>query len=155
MRRRFGAGAAVAFSIPRTDLLRAILAVYFGSLGISASCGTLEAMATHQLRLATKPFSAVSAGKKTIESALYDEKRRAIQVGDLITFVNREDPKQTVMAQVVGLLRYATFADLFADNEPAEFGVPSREHALREVRDFYSEDDEEAEGVLGIRFELV
>ena len=79
-------------------------------------------MTTHQLKLATEPFEAIVSGKKTIESRLYDEKRQKIQLGDEVTFTNRENTSQTVTVRVVGLLRYQTFHDLFIHNNPAKFG---------------------------------
>lgn len=70
------------------------------------------ARAPHYLRLASAPFDAIVSGQKTIESRLYDEKLQAIQLGDTIIFTHREDPRQTITARVVGLLRYTTFRDL-------------------------------------------
>ena len=79
-------------------------------------------MTTHQLKLATEPFNAIISGNKTIESRLYDAKRQKIQIGDRIIFTNRDNSEQTVTAEVVGLLRYATFRDLFSHNNPRKFG---------------------------------
>ena len=78
-------------------------------------------MTTHQLKLATEPFNAIISSNKTIESRLYDAKRQKIQIGDRIIFTNRDNSEQTVAAEVVGLLRYATFHDLFIHNNPAKF----------------------------------
>ena len=66
-------------------------------------------MTIHQLKLATEPFNAIISGNKTIESRLYDAKRQKIQIGDRIIFTNRDNSEQTVTAEVIGLLRYATF----------------------------------------------
>ena len=44
----------------------------------------------HEMRLNDEPFQAIKDGTKTIEMRLYDEKRRMIQVGDVIRFTNRE-----------------------------------------------------------------
>ena len=82
-------------------------------------------MSTHRLKLATVPFDAIVSGQKTIESRLYDEKRRQIQIGDKIIFTNRENPDQAVTVEVIGLLRYKTFKDLFYHNNPGKFGGES------------------------------
>ena len=84
-------------------------------------------MTTHQLKLATEPFNAITSGNKTIESRLYDEKRQKIQLGDEIVFTNRDNPSQTTAVKVAGLLRYATFHDLFSHNDPQKFGGESIE----------------------------
>lgn len=41
-------------------------------------------MILHQLKLASLPFESIKSGRKTIESRLYDEKRREINLGDEI-----------------------------------------------------------------------
>lgn len=112
------------------------------------------ARAPHYLRLASAPFDAIVSGQKTIESRLYDEKRQAIQLGDTIIFIYREDPHLTITARVVGLLRYTTFRDLFMHNDPAKFGGPSVEWLERQMNEFYSIDDQQKYGVVGIEFEL-
>ena len=110
-------------------------------------------MNIHQLRLSEEPFAAIASGHKTIESWLYDEKRRKIQLGDRIIFANSENPSQTVAATVVGLLRYATFHDLFSHNDPRKFGGESVEWLENQINDFYSAEDQQRYGVLGIEFE--
>lgn len=110
-------------------------------------------MNIHQLRLSEEPFVAIASGHKTIESRLYDEKRRKIQLGDRIIFANSENPSQTITATVVGLLRYATFHDLFSHNDPRKFGGESVEWLENQINDFYSAEDQQRYGVLGIEFE--
>lgn len=112
-------------------------------------------MQSHTLQLATAPFNAIAAGGKVIESRLYDEKRQLIKLGDMITFINRESPEQTVEAKVVGLLRYTTFHDLFTNNNPAKFGGESVEWLEDQISEFYTPEDQQRYGVVGIEFELV
>ena len=111
-------------------------------------------MTTHQLKLATEPFNAIISGNKTIESRLYDAKRQKIQIGDLIIFTNRDNSEQTVTAEVVGLLRYATFRDLFSHNNPRKFGGDSVEWLENQISEFYSIEDQKIYGVIGIEFKV-
>lgn len=94
-------------------------------------------MTTHQLTLATEPFNAITSGNKTIESRLYDEKRQKIQIGDQIIFTNRDNPSQTATVKVIGLLRYATFHDLFSHNDPRKFGGESVEWLENQMNGFF------------------
>lgn len=110
-------------------------------------------MTTHKLSLHPEPFAAIASGHKTIESRLYDEKRRKIQLGDQIVFINRVDSEQTVVVTVVGLLRYATFHDLFSHNDSLKFGGESVEWLENQINEFYSAEDQQRYGVLGIEFE--
>ena len=109
----------------------------------------------HQLRLTSAPFAAIASGTKTIESRLYDEKRRRIEPGDLICFTNTKDSTQNITMKVIGLLRYATFHDLFAHNNPAKFGGDNVTLLERQIREFYSEEDEREYGVVGIEIEVI
>lgn len=112
-------------------------------------------MTTHRLKLHPEPFAAIVSGRKTIESRLYDEKRRKIQLGDCIIFTNVENPSQTITVTVVGLLRYATFHDLFSHNDPRKFGSKNIEWLECQMNEFYSLDEQLQESVVGIEFVLV
>ena len=111
-------------------------------------------MTTHQLKLATEPFNAIISGNKTIESRLYDTKRQKIQIGDRIIFTNRDNSEQTVTAEVVGLLRYATFRNLFSHNNPRKFGGDNVEWLENQISEFYSIEDQKIYGVIGIEFRV-
>ncbi len=111
-------------------------------------------MTTHQLKLATEPFNAIISGNKTIESRLYDAKRQKIQIGDQIIFTNRDNSEQTVTTEVVGLLRYATFRDLFSHNNPRKFGGDNVEWLENQISEFYSIEDQKIYGVIGIEFRV-
>ena len=111
-------------------------------------------MTTHQLKLATEPFNAIISGNKTIESRLYDAKRQKIQIGYRIIFTNRDNSEQTVTAEVVGLLRYATFRDLFSHNNPRKFGGDNVEWLENQISEFYSIEDQKIYGMIGIEFRV-
>ncbi len=73
-------------------------------------------MTTHQLKLATEPFNAIISGNKTIESRLYDVKRQKNPAGIGLFLQIEIIMSKLFTAEVVGLLRYATFRDLFSHN---------------------------------------
>lgn len=122
--------------------------------GLIISRKVNDFMTTHQLKLATEPFNAIISGDKTIESRLYDAKRQKIQIGDRIIFTNRDNSEQTVTAEVVGLLRCATFRDLFSRNNPRKFGGDNVEWLENQISEFYSLSDQLENGVIGIEFEI-
>ena len=99
-------------------------------------------------------FSLIRDGKKTIETRLYDEKRRDISIGDSIEFSNLDDPDQKLTVRVLALLHFKTFSDLF-DAFPAEkFGGKDKED-LMGIYKYYSKEDEEKFTVLGIMIKPV
>ena len=107
------------------------------------------------MKLATEPYSNIALGKKLIESRLFDEKRKIIAIGDQIVFSENNNPENSVVTVVKGLLRYQTFKELFADHEPSLFGEASRDFLLEQIKQFYSDEDEQKYGVIGIRLQLI
>lgn len=109
----------------------------------------------HQMKLSLEPFEQIAAGEKMIESRLYDEKRQQIGLGDEIEFTANDNPEKTVRTRVKGLLRYESFKELFTDHNPSLFGAESKEFLLDQIKQFYSDDDEQKYGVIGLRIEVI
>lgn len=107
------------------------------------------------MKLATEPYNSIASGKKVIESRLFDEKRQKISIGDQIVFSENDKPENNVTTVVKGLLHYQTFKELFADYDPALFGEKSRDFLLTQIKQFYSDEDEQKYGVIGIRLQLL
>lgn len=107
------------------------------------------------MKLATEPYNKIASGKKVIESRLFDGKREQIAIGDKIIFSENDKSENSVTTEVKGLLRYQTFKELFADYEPSLFGEESRDFLLHQIKQFYSDDDEQKYGVVGIRLQLL
>lgn len=106
------------------------------------------------MKLTKELLESVINGKKAIESRLFDEKRKMINLGDEIVFSENDNPDNNIRVSVVGLLHYRSFRDLFADHNPALFGGESKEQLLSQIKQFYSDEDEQKYGVLGIRLSL-
>jgi ASC-1-like (ASCH) protein len=67
------------------------------------------------MKLAKEPFDKIVSGQKVIESRLFDEKRRLINIGDEIEFVQNDDSTQIVKTRVLALYRYDSLESLFSD----------------------------------------
>ncbi len=52
-------------------------------------------------------------------------------------------------------MRYQTFKELFADHDPSLFGEDSRDFLLTQIKQFYSDEEEQKYGVVGVRLELL
>ena len=107
------------------------------------------------MNLQPKYFDFIKDGTKRIELRLYDEKRRSIQLGDIIEFAKSEEEK--FKAEVIGLLRYNSFADLFEDFDISILADSSmtKQELLEALGEFYTEEKQAEFGVIGIRIELV
>ena len=108
-------------------------------------------MKTHQMKLTLEPFEQIASGEKIIESRLYDEKRQRVSVGDYIEFSCVDDMARKIKAGVRALYQYGSFDDLFSDFPSAYFGGASKEELLTTIKKFYSEEDQETYGAVGIR----
>ena len=107
------------------------------------------------MNLQPKYFGFIKDGTKRIELRLYDEKRRSIQLGDIIEFAKSDDEK--FKAEVVGLLRYNSFAELFEDFDISILADSSmtKQELLEVLGEFYSEEKQAEFGVIGIRIKLI
>ena len=107
------------------------------------------------MSLQPKYFDFIKDGTKRIELRLYDEKRQSIQLGDIIEFAKSNDEK--FKAEVIGLLRYNSFADLFEDFDISILADNSmtKQELLEVLGEFYSEEKQAEFGVIGIRIKLI
>ena len=107
------------------------------------------------MNLQPKYFDFIKDGTKRIELRLYDEKRRSIQLGDIIEFAKSENEK--FKAEVIGLLRYNSFADLFEDFDISILADASmtKQELLEVLGEFYTEEKQAEFGVIGIRIKLI
>ena len=113
-------------------------------------------MATvHIMGLQSEPFEKIQGRKKTIELRLFDKKRKAIQIGDIIEFQKQPEEQETIRVEVVALLRYRTFSELFDDFSAEDFGGTDKGLLLESVHNFYTPEREQKETVLGIKIKLL
>lgn len=112
-------------------------------------------MPIHQMKLSIVPFEKIVNGEKVIESRLYDEKRQQINPGDQIEFTCNDKPTKKVLTAVRALYRYTDFESLFSDFPSTHFGETSKEELLKEIETFYSKEEQNKYGVVGIRITLL
>lgn len=114
-------------------------------------------MKNHNMKLNPAPFKMIKAGQKTIELRLYDEKRREIEAGDTITFVNTESPDDTLVVNVEGLHIFATFDELYKRLPLLQCGYTNEDVHTASPDDmdiYYSKEKQNQFGVVGIEISL-
>ena len=109
----------------------------------------------HEMNLQPKYFDFIKNGTKRIELRLYDEKRSKIQLGDIIEFSKSGNDK--LEAEVIGLLRYKNFTDLFEDFDISILadGSMTKQELLDILSEFYTPKKQAEYGVLGIRLQVL
>lgn len=105
----------------------------------------------HKMKLRLSPFEKIKDGSKTIELRLYDEKRQKVKIGDFIEFTCLDDATQKIQTRVTALHRYSSFAELYNSLPKEKLGyshadTPDPNH----MDEYYSREDQEKYGVLGI-----
>lgn len=105
----------------------------------------------HKMKLNESPFERIKNGTKTIEFRLYDEKRKAIRVGDKIEFSKLPDLQEKLLVDVVELYRENTFENLFRKLYTDEEEITRKTKAMYEI---YSPEKEQQYGILGIKIKI-
>lgn len=107
----------------------------------------------HKMKLNNKPFEMINNGSKTIELRLNDEKRSKIKIGDFIDFTNINDPSSKMQVRVTELHCFDSFGELFNTLPKEKLGFGSEEDIPNDYMDsFYSREEQEKYGVIGIEF---
>ena len=111
----------------------------------------------HEMKLQPEYFNFILNGTKRIEIRLNDEKRQNIKLGDKIKFLKEPDLNKSFEAQVIGLLRYNSFEEMFKDYDISILSDKSmtKEELISVLEQFYTKEKQEKYGVLGIRIELI
>ena len=111
---------------------------------------------THEMKLQPMYFDFIKNGTKRIELRLFDDKRKAILIGDNIRFLKEPEKTEILEVRVTGLLKYDAFEDLIKDFDISILADSSftKEELINELEKFYTKEEQENLGVLGIRFEI-
>ncbi|GAA0362964.1 ASCH domain-containing protein [Bacillus horti] len=112
-------------------------------------------MAKHRMTLYSKPFKSIVSGHKKVEIRLNDEKRRILQIGDLIEFEKLPERIEKVKVKVKDLIVYGTFKEMFAAIPFEDFDCAgwSMEEMLEGMYSIYTRAQEAEWGTLAIRIQ--
>ena len=106
----------------------------------------------HKMKLQEDPFERIKNGIKTVEFRLYDEKRKQIKIGDQIEFSKLPDMNEKLVVEVLDLYREKSFEILFRKLFTDEKEIV--EKVTRMYR-FYSQEEQDKYGVLGIKIKTI
>ena len=111
----------------------------------------------HEMKIKPKYYDFILNGTKRIEVRLFDEKRQKIKLGDTIKFLKDPEFTESFKAKVIGLLRYNSFEDMFKDFDTSILADKSmtKDELINVLEEFYTKEEQEYYGVLGIRIEIL
>lgn len=106
---------------------------------------------THYMKLNNDPFKSIIEGTKNIELRLYDEKRRLLKIKDLIEFTNIETFEKIII-EIEDLYNYPSFEELYKYFDKTSLGYKENEIAApKDMDEYYSKEQQDKYGVLGIK----
>lgn len=108
----------------------------------------------HKMKLYPSPYEKVKNQSKTIEMRLYDDKRKAVQIGDTIEFVNTGN-NEIIYCKVINIYKYASFEELYDLHNKIAIGYEENEEANpNDMLMYYTKENIAKYGVLGIEIKL-
>ena len=110
------------------------------------------------MRLNSRPFEMIKNGNKTIELRLYDEKRRAIRIGDEIEFIHVDNDNKKIQCIVENTFIFASFKELYKTLPLDKCGYMETEldgAAYTDMEAYYTIEQQRKYGVVGIKIKLL
>ena len=113
-------------------------------------------MKEHIMHLSEEPFKWIKEGRKVVEARLYDEKRKRVEIGDVVVFKKLNNDEE-IKVRVKGLLKFKSFEDLFLfiPKKYLAHESLSLSEQIKRIREYYSEEKEKRYNVLAIWFEVI
>ena len=108
----------------------------------------------HIMHLHNDPFVAIAEGRKSIEVRLNDEKRRSMNIGDEVTFINRKTDEK-IKCKITNLYTYDNFEELYKHHDKLSLGYNEDDIASpADMNIYYPMENQMKNGVVAIEFNL-
>ena len=111
----------------------------------------------HEMKLKSVYFDKIKNGKKIYEIRLNDEKRKNINIGDVVIFKKEPNLIENIQTKVKDLIYFNNFYEM-TNTLPLEklgFENLSKEEVEKIYHSFYSTEDELRFGVVAIKIEVL
>lgn len=109
----------------------------------------------HIMSVKEKYYNMLKNGTKTIELRLFDEKRKQIDIGDVIEFYNGSDDNDRFQSKVINLHRANNFENLCENISSKQAGFDTNEDLMKILEEFYPLEKQNKIGVVGIEIEKI
>ena len=111
----------------------------------------------HKMGLYGEYFQSIIEGEKKVEVRLNDERRRKINVGDMIEFIKVPQQDEILKVHVTGIRKYDTFKKMYEDIPFKDFDCEG--WTLKEMIDgtyeIYTQEQEKEWGTLAITISFI
>ena len=111
----------------------------------------------HEMKLRAIYFNKIKNGEKIYEIRLNDEKRKLIDVGDVITFKKEPELTEQMNTIVKDLIYFDSFEEMSSTLPLEKVGFENMklEEVINIYHQFYSVEDEKKHGVVAIKVEVL
>ena len=111
----------------------------------------------HEMKLKSLYFDKIKNGEKIYEIRLNDEKRKIIDVGDIIIFKRKPALTEQLITEVTDLIYFQSFDDMINTLPLGKVGFENatKQNVKDIYRQFYDEDSEQKYGVVAIKIKLI
>lgn len=104
------------------------------------------------MHLDNKNYNLIKDKKKTIEMRLNDSKRASLEIGDVITFVNRRNDEK-LNVEIININRYSNFEELYRHHNKLDLGYEEEDVASpADMNIYYPTDKINKYGTVAIEF---
>ena len=114
-------------------------------------------MKTYNMKLLPQYFNYIKNGTKRLELRLNDEKRKDLEINDLIIFEKLSDDIEYLNTKVKKIYKYNNFKDLVNDFDIELIADKSitKDELLHTLNEIYTVEKQNKYGVLAIEIELI
>lgn len=114
-------------------------------------------MKTYNMKLLPQYFNYIKNGTKRLELRLNDEKRKELEINDLIIFEKLSDDIEYLNTKVKKIYKYNNFKDLVNDFDIELIADKSitKDELLLTLNEIYTTEQQDKYGVLAIEIELI
>jgi len=111
----------------------------------------------HEMKIRSIYFDKIKSGEKNYEIRLNDEKRKLIDVGDIIIFKREPELKEELITEVKDLVYFNSFDEMLNTLPIKKIGFQDldKESVKKIYYQFYSKEAEKQCGVVAIKVKVL
>ncbi len=104
----------------------------------------------HFMNLSSNAYTLIDNEQKTVEMRLYDEKRRLLNINDVIIFKNIKNQNE-LKVKIIDLKVFSSFEELYKNYNKIALGYLENEEANpKDMLEYYLQEDIDKYGVIAI-----
>jgi len=103
-------------------------------------------------------FEKIKNNNKTVEIRLFDEKRKALRIGEQIEFSKQPELREKILVEIIELRKFPDFVSLLNEYSLSEMGFAetiSQKDFLQTFYQYYTPEEEKMFGVIAIKVKLL